>query len=198
MSKQEERENWLLVDESRGNHTIAESKSEAQDRKEDMEQLGAEMSLYQPGEHPAESAPEHPDPIETDVVDTDDGEIEPVPETPPLDEDPVDWMPEHFVDEIEGVPTVNRKGYCVIAARYGVGVESTAISLPSDSDFEFAEFKAIATTEDGETYSGFGSAHVDRGDDKTLLGELAETRAMKRAVAWATGVGLTAMEEMQG
>ena len=54
--------------------------------------------------------------------------------------------------------------------------------------------------EGGAEYSGFGSAHIDRmdGDDPHLLAELAETRAMKRACAWATGVGITAYSEMTG
>jgi len=121
-----------------------------------------------------------------------------LPEEPPIDQDPVDWLPQHFVDDIQGVPTVNRKGYCVIAARYGVSVTAEPVTLPSETEFEYAEFRAVATTEDGQEYSGFGSAHVDRqdGDDKHLLAELAETRAMKRATAWATGIGMTAMSEM--
>jgi len=117
-----------------------------------------------------------------------------------VEDDPVDWMPSHFVDTIQGVPTVNRKGYAVIASQYGVAVTAEPITLASKTDFEYAEFRAVAQTEDGREYSGIGSAHVDRqdGDDKHLLNELAETRAMKRAVAWATGVGMTAVEEMKG
>jgi len=74
----------------------------------------------------------------------------------------------------------------------------SSVTLPGETDFEYAEFKAVATTQDGQEYSGFGSAHVDRmdGDDPYLLAELAETRAMKRATAWATGVGMTAYSEM--
>lgn len=123
-----------------------------------------------------------------------------LPDDPSVADDPVDWLPSHFIDTIQGVPTVNRKGYAVIASKYNVAVESEPVTLPSETDFEYAEFRATATTADGESYNGFGSAHVDRqdGDDKHLLAELAETRAMKRATAWATGVGLTAVEEMKG
>lgn len=113
--------------------------------------------------------------------------------------DPLSVMPGHFVDTIQGVPTINRKGYAVLAEHFGVSVVAEAVTLPSETDFEYAEFRAIATTEDGTEYSGFGSAHIDRqdGDDPHLLAELAETRAMKRATAWATGVGVTAMSEMK-
>jgi len=145
--------------------------------------------------------------IEAEIVEHPEAEPEPkpeaepetgIPENPPVDKDPVDWMPAHFVDEIQGVPTVNRKGYAVIAAQYGVSVTAEPVTLASDTEFEFAEFQAVAITEDGQEYSGFGSAHVDRqdGDDPHLLNELAETRALKRACAWATGVGMTAASEM--
>jgi hypothetical protein len=116
-----------------------------------------------------------------------------------ISQDPLTVMPSHFVDEIQGVPTINRKGYAVLAEHYGISVTAEPVTLPSETDFEYAEFRAIATTENGTEYSGFGSAHVDRqdGDDPHLLAELAETRALKRAVSWATGVGMTAKTEME-
>jgi hypothetical protein len=116
-----------------------------------------------------------------------------------ISDDPLSVMPGHFVDTIQGTPTINRKGYAVLAEHFNISVVATAVTLPGETDFEYAEFRALATTEDGQEYSGFGSAHVDRqdGDDPHLLAELAETRAMKRAVAWATGVGMTAQEEME-
>jgi len=140
-------------------------------------------------------------------VDVVDHSPDPEPDTDDLDAvadkdlgtDPISVMPQHFVDSIQGVPTINRKGYAVLAEHFGVSVVAEPVTLPSDTDFEYAEFRAVATTEDGTEYSGFGSAHVKRmdGDDPHLLAELAETRAMKRATAWATGVGVTAMSEMQ-
>ena len=116
-----------------------------------------------------------------------------------ISEDPLTVMPGHFVDDIQGVPTINRKGYAVLAEHYGISVVAEPVTLPSATDFEYAEFQATATTENGVEYSGFGSAHVNRqdGDDAHLLAELAETRAMKRAVSWATGIGMTAQEEME-
>jgi hypothetical protein len=116
-----------------------------------------------------------------------------------ISDDPLSVMPSHFVDRIQGTPVINRKGYAVLAEHYGIEVVAEPVTLPGATDHTYAEFRAIATTEDGTEYSGFGSAHVDRqdGDDPYLLAELAETRAMKRAVAWATGVGMTAKAEME-
>ena len=135
----------------------------------------------------------------TEVVEPDDA----IPEPSELTSDPLDVISknaEQFTDVIRGTVTINRQGYAVLAERFNIAVQAEAITLPSETDFEYAEFKATATTEDGQTYTGFGSAHVDRmdGDDKHILGELAETRAMKRATAWATGIGMTAMSELDG
>jgi hypothetical protein len=126
-------------------------------------------------------------------------QVNDLPDEPSVSSDPVEWLPSHFVDHIQGVPTVNRKGYAVIASKYGVSVTAEPVTLPGETDHKYAEFRAIAIDADGNEYSGFGSAHVDRmdGDDPYLLAELAETRAMKRATAWGTGIGMTAMSEMQ-
>lgn len=176
-----------VIDHERENSRTFDSRLEAEEAIETVIELGTD-----------------PNDVEMREVATDDAQ-EPVvqeetlPDDPSVAEDPVSWMPEHFVDKIQGVPTVNRKGFAVIASKYGVSVTSEPVTLPSETDFKYAEFKAVATTEDGREYSGFGSAHVDRqdGDDPHLLAELAETRAMKRATSWATGVGMTAVEELK-
>jgi len=139
-------------------------------------------------EPPAEQEPEVVEPGVREMQDKD------------ISDDPLSVMPSHFVDRIQGTPVINRKGYAVLAEHYGIEVVAEPVTLPGATDHTYAEFRAIATTEDGTEYSGFGSAHVDRqdGDDPYLLAELAETRAMKRCVAWATGVGMTAKVEMEG
>jgi hypothetical protein len=126
-----------------------------------------------------------------------------VPQPSQLTSDPLDVISrnaDQFTDTIKGTVTINRQGYAVLAERFGISVTAEPVTLPSETGFEYAEFRATATTEDGATYTGFGSAHVDRqdGDDQYLLAELAETRAMKRATAWATGVGMSAVEELEG
>lgn len=120
--------------------------------------------------------------------------------TAPVDADPLSAMPGHFVDNIQGQPTINKKGYCVLAERFGISVTSEPLVRASETDFEYAEWQATATTEDGREYSGTGSAHIARedGDNPYQLNEHAETRAMKRAVQWATGVGIVGYAEMTG
>jgi len=239
---------FKIRDTNRGNEREAESRSEAEETKNDLVSLGADpthIEIVPPGEtdggteavdaevvdhtdekedadhivpcgicgddvdvtQPTAASGGGGKPVHKDCVTEDESAPKPtpadaddLPDDPPIDSDPVQWLPSHFVDTIQGVPTVNRKGYAVIASKYGISVTSEPVTLPSDTDFEYAEFRATAVTPDGKEYSGFGSAHVDRqdGDDKYLLAELAETRAMKRAVAWSSGVGMTAASELMG
>lgn len=197
---------FTVVNHANEKTFVEESRTDAEQRKqagidefgfaeEDLEIIQGEFVNY--ADMRIHNEPAATDGGNTAVVDTPDEQD--LPTDPSVADDPVDWLPSHFIDSIQGVPTVNRKGYAVIASKYGVAVEAEPITLPSETDFEYAEFQATATTADGDTYSGFGSAHVDRkdGDDPHLLAELAETRAMKRATAWATGVGMTAVEELQ-
>ena len=172
-----------------GNSRTVETRAEAEAVKADMEQLGMNVEIQSKATDGG-----------TEVVETPEGpntELDDIAQKD-LAEDPLSVMPSHFVDTIQGVPTINRKGYAVLAQHFGISVTAEPVTLPGETDHEYAEFKATAVTTDGQEYSGFGSAHVDRmdGDDPYLLAELAETRAMKRATAWATGVGMTAYSEM--
>lgn len=183
-----------------GNSREADTRADAESIKNDMEELGLECEIIAPGETSTDVDVEEVDPVEdggtVEPVDTDD-----LPDRGAnIDEDPLTWMPGHFVDDIQGTPAINRKGYAVLAAHYNIGVTAEPVVRASESDFEYAEFQATAITRDGVKYSGFGSAHVDRmdGDDQYLLNELAETRACKRALALATGVGVVSAEEMRG
>jgi len=192
---------WKLINPETDDVRHFDSRSEAEEKKADIAGLfDAELRIEQVGSDGG---------TQPDVVDTDPSNPDVVEATQTasdklqernVTDDPLDYMPSHFVDTIQGTPVINRKGYAVIAAEFGVSVVAEPIELPHENGFEYACFRAIATTADGDEYSGIGTANVDRqdGDDRHLLAELAETRAMKRATAWATGVGVTAIEEMQG
>jgi len=185
---------WILRDDRRDNRKTFDTRADAEDARDDLLALGAtgdDLEIIPPEDDDA-----HPDggeAVEPEIVDADTE----LPEHSVTD-DPIDWMPSHFIDSIQGVPVINRKGYAVIAQDCGISVTAEPVTRPPETDFEYAEFRAVATTQDGVEYSGYGSAHVERDDDPTLLAELAETRAMKRAAAWASGVGMTAIEEMAG
>lgn len=203
---------FVLIDNRRNNEKTFDSKSIAEEKRNDLIGLGAtpedlEIRAVESentvgtddgqATELEEETNKDPKNVETDEPIVEADTIETAPQNPSVADDPIDWVPGHFVDEIQGVPAINRKGYAVLSEQYGISVVSDPVTLPNDTDFEYAAFRATATTEDGREYSGFGSAHVDRGDDAMLLAELAETRSMKRAAAWATGVGMTAVSELK-
>jgi hypothetical protein len=190
---------WTVIDHDNDNRIKVDSRSEAEERKTTAQEFGSnDVEIVPPGETDG-GEPQSADVVEVDAdaetIDT----VDAVDlENRDVTKDPMQWMPSHFIDEIQGVPAINRKGYAVLAQHCNISVRAEPVTRPAETDFEYAEFQAVAETEDGTEYTGYGSAHVDRDDDPTLLAELAETRAMKRATAWATGVGMTAVEEMDG
>lgn len=187
---------WIL-EASNGETEEFDSRSAAIEAKDNLAGLPitAEVHPKQTASDGGEVAVPVQDEGEGSVADTD-TETADLPASPPVDEDPLTWMPDHFVDTIEDEPAINRKGYAVLAEHYGISVTTEPLTIPSESDWEYAEFREVATTPDGREYTGFGSAHIERGDDKVVLGEMAETRAEKRATASATGVGMLAVEEL--
>lgn len=172
-----------------GNSRTVETRAEAEDVKHDMEQLGMGVEIQSKATDGGTEVVETPDDRETAERLPNDG--------PSVDEDPLTWMPEEFTDVIEGTVSINRKGYEVMAHHYDISTECTCIVGPEQTDFEFCRMQATATDADGNRYTAHGSAHIDRGDDAVLLLEMADTRARKRAIAQATGVGMVAVEELQ-
>ena len=114
---------------------------------------------------------------------------------PSVDEDPLVWMPDEFTDTIDGSVAINRKGFEVLAHHYDIQCE-TELCEPLTTE-ERVVFKATARDAEGDSYSAFGSASKERGDDSGLLVEMADTRAYKRAISRSTGVGMVAVEELQ-
>ena len=117
--------------------------------------------------------------------------------------DPLDVLPDYMIDVVEGQPTINKRGYAVIAEHFGIVVQSEAITTAGETDHEYAEFKARAWKKDDGpecAYTGHATARAseDRQGLADNLNEMAETRAMKRAVAWASGLGILAWEELAG
>jgi hypothetical protein len=270
---------WTLYDPNRDNLRTFEDRATAEDKKQDLEGLGADLDLYPPGESPdallggdgdddaardddagqadassADGQESTDDPhsgengdgdrpaetdgatdangrpvetvekggVEADVIDhspeaspaqadtvaVDQADAEPVTTDAdgpgPADlpdrsvaDDPLTWIPGEFVDDIDGSQAINRKGYEVLSHFYNVDVAVELQTPPEDTGHEYARVKATATTADGRTCEAFGSAHLERGDDPELLLEMADTRARKRALSIATGVGAVAVAELK-
>lgn len=79
-------------------------------------------------------------------------------------------------------------------------ITTEIIQLPTEDNGNQCITKAIATTEDGKLFEGFGDAdpsNVNSMITKHLI-RMAETRAKARALRDLTNVGMTAIEELGG
>jgi len=190
---------FIVRDTDRANERPVESRAKAEEVAEELRGMGASVKIIPPGEEDNVDVVEHGETpreantVEPDTPDTDGYDLP--DDGPSVDEDPLVWMPDGFTDTIDGSVAINRKGFEVLAHHYSIQCETELCAdLTTDSR---VTFKAIATDADGDTYSAFGSASNERGDDAGLLVEMADTRAYKRAISRATGVGMVAVEELQ-
>lgn len=146
-----------------------------------------------------DNRPDHP-PSDTDASEPPVKATEPeTAELPDLgvDTDPIEILPDYMIDHVKGTPTLNKRGLSVLAFHYDVSVTDREIVVsPHESDWKYAIVETTIQNEDGNTFVGTGTAHVDRGDDKGTLLEMAETRSYKRAVSFGTGTGIVAFQEL--
>lgn len=198
--------NWTVIDNDSGNERIFNTREEAENAVETVKELGGDPDLFPPGESADEGDSDTAEPLGEEVEIVENVESEPEPQTEPdMDElpersvadDPLDILPGYMIDSVQGTPALNKRGLSVLAFQYGVTVDDRDyLALPTDTDWESAIVETKVTNEDGNSFVGTGSAHVDRGDDKEVLLELAETRSYKRAVSFATGTGIVAYQEL--
>jgi hypothetical protein len=193
-------EQWEVVDHDNDNRRPADSRTVAEDMAATACELGSDdVEILSPQETTTDGGSN-----DVEII----NHVDPNPEPGDADEaadlpersvadDPLTWMPGHFVDDIDGTPAVNRKGFEVLSHFYDVSVTAELQAPPEETDHEYARVKATATTDDGRTCEAFGSAHIDRGDNPELLLEMAGTRARKRALSIATGTGAVAVEELR-
>jgi len=190
-----------VVVEETGNRKPAEDRSEAEGMKNTAEVFGYEdVEILPPGntdDKPTDviDSGQEPEVIEEHPSIEVEGAAEDLPERD-VATDPLTWMPGEFIDEIDGSQAINRKGFEVLSHFYDVEIQSDLEVPPEETEHEFCRVKATATI-DGREVEAHGSAHVDRGDDKVLLLEMADTRARKRAISIATGAGAVAVEELK-
>ena len=209
MSDRNRVSDWQVYDPGNDNVRAFDGRSRAEDARDDMADLGIDVEVYPPGESLTDDAEADGG---TEYVPGDDGTpaakdadptikndpVEQVPDDPNLTDDPFAWMPGDFVDTIDGTPTINRRGYAALGRKFGISAPDITVHVgPEETDHTYCRVQATVKDDEGRTYQNHGSASVERGDDATLLLELAVTRGRKRALAGATGVGLIAVEELK-
>jgi hypothetical protein len=105
-------------------------------------------------------------------------------------------MPDEFTDTVDGTVTINRKGYEVLAHHYNVSGGTKLVVSPVETEMQYCVHKATVTDADGDEYTAYGEAHADDNGAENIV-RMSDTRAYKRAVSRATGVGTVAIEELQ-
>lgn len=203
---------YLVVNQDDGNVREFDTEGDAVDARDTVDDLGGNAVIF--GEGYADlpdadgQAGTEPDTVEADAEVVD---VETVEENPPepdtetlpdrsVGDDPIEWLQRaggQFVDEIDNTMAINRRGFEVLSHFYDIDVYSDLEVAPEENGHEYVRVKATAVTAEGRECEAFGSAHVDRGDDPELLLEMADTRARKRALSIATGVGAVAVEELK-
>jgi len=104
---------------------------------------------------------------------------------------------DRFVMTLGGDPYIRREGWQRLARSEGYRLQRTMVTFQSETDSTLAECEAQVLDGDDVVAEATGTAHID-GEDMSdavaNLNELAETRAYSRALGWATGAGLSAVE----
>jgi len=195
---------WKLKDNDRGTEKEFDHKSEAEEKYQDMVGLGAspdDLEIVNEDDIEAEiidetdstdeqdnSTPQPPEPQETATDGYD------LPENPPMDTDPLSWIPSDFVDNIDGTVAINRKGYEVLAQHFDISCQTEMVVSPVETDGEYCVHKAVADN-DGTLYTAWGEAYYENEGNEMV--RYSDTRSYKRALARATGVGMLAVEELR-
>jgi hypothetical protein len=188
---------FILENSRSGKTREFETRAEAEDQKQQMVGLGVDpedLEITQAENPRSDGGPE------VEMVDhtPEDTEEYDLPEDgPSVDEDPLVWMPDEFTDQIDGTVAINRKGFEVIAHHYGIECKTNMVILPTETNREYVAHEAVATDAEGHVYAAYGEADQSEVDTTQLI-RMSDTRAYKRAVSRASGVGMVAVEELQG
>jgi hypothetical protein len=124
-------------------------------------------------EHTADESPTEAIEPDTDQSEADLEALDELGES--LETDPLSILPGHMIDNIKGQPAINKRGYAMIAERYGVSVKAYIESYPWENDDNRCVARAVATTESGKEYQDYATAHKGDGDMPEQLVELVST-----------------------
>ena len=203
---------FIVRDTDRGNERPVESRAKAEEVKKELEELGATVEIVSPSKadggvevvehgadesHTEENEPE-PAPaqsVEEQAADKPLGDaLAEIGDS--IESDPLDVLPGYMITHVEGKPSLNKRGVSVLAYHYDVDVlEREVVAYPHEHDYQTAVVEIMVKNGDGRQFSGIGEAHVDETPKHQLL-RMAETRAYKRAVIFATGTGIVGYQEL--
>jgi len=221
MSSQHQNGQWKVIDESRDVDRSCDSEDEAQTIKNDMISLGADgqdIQIVPPSEidsKPAESDDSgevnEQEPQQAEVLEVQEAPTErDADEIQTASEDvfaksPIEWFggkESPFIDQINhrngSSLDLNKDGTQFVANVLGFEVSAECEVTAYESEFEYSRYRATCIRPDGREFNAVGDCHIEeQGKNKEDLERMAETRAKKRAVKWASAGGVEAIKEMQ-
>lgn len=104
-----------------------------------------------------------------------------------------------FIVTLQGKEFVTYEGLLDVAHQMKLkSIKTDIVQLPNEENQYLCIMKAIAVTEDGKEFHGYGDANpnnVNRNIAPHLI-RMAETRAKARALRDLTNIGMTAFEEL--
>jgi len=179
-----------------GSSRFVETRAEAEDVKADMEQLGMDVEIQSKATDGGTEVVETPEAPNTELDDIAQKDLAEDPPERNVSDDPLDILPGYMITEVDGKPSLNKRGVSVLAYEYDVSViERDVVTYPHENGYETAVVEIMVENADGRTFSGIGEAHVDETPKHQLL-RMAETRAYKRSVIFATGTGIVGYQEL--
>jgi hypothetical protein len=191
--------NVILKDTNNGNERTFDTVAEAEEQMSKLVGLGADPNDLEITTPDDDATPDGGENIVTDASESVDADVvdhtdaaDDLPDEPPVDTDPLTWIPDEFQDRIDGSIAINRKGFEILAHHYDISCETELVEWSPETVIH----KATARTDCGTVYTAYGEAHASEDADHQLV-RLSDTRAFKRAVSRATGIGMIAVEELQ-
>lgn len=108
-------------------------------------------------------------------------------------------LKKEFIVNLKGKEYVTYEGLLDVAHQMKLhSIETELVQVPTKENNDICIVKAVAKTEDGKSFEGYGDAdpsNVNRLIAKHLI-RMAETRAKARALRDLTNIGMTAIEEI--
>lgn len=173
---------WTIQEVDGDREREVSSRSEAEDAKTEMEQLGMNVEIIPPAKSDGGNTPE-----------------ETGSEINALAQNPIDWLRaenDDYVNTVKGTPAISKRGFRYIQSKFEITTESEVVQWVDDPTGVIIWAKAELPDGRSAEAHGEGWQFEGRVDDNEFV-RYADTRAKNRALADLTSSGALATEELK-
>jgi len=187
---------WLIRDTDRGNEREADSRSDAEETKNDLVSLGAnpkDIEIVPPGETDGGEV----EPVDAEVIDHSPEGDNAMPDE--LAKSPIDFLTNvnaDFVNTIKGTPAISKQGFR-FQREFEITTQSEVVQWIDDPLGCVVWARAELPSGYAAEAHGEGWQFEEDMSDKEFV-RYADTRAKNRALSDLTSAGALAVEELQG